>query len=103
MSIANQLNDNMSIVADILERSEKARDDDKRLYAIYLKDYTPIGNMAGVNGVDVLKVLLRPDVATPETITRCRRKLQEKGLYWGEKKLKRQQDAEEVSLWATQN
>lgn len=37
---------------------------------------------------------------TMESITRCRRKYQESGLYVGENRKERLQEAEDVRLWA---
>lgn len=99
--MTKDMDQSMKIVSDILEKRPGARDDDKLLYALYLYNFTDIGDLH--NASRLVAAICHEDTLAPETITRARRKLQEKGLFWGKRKEKREHRAKDISLWSQNN
>jgi hypothetical protein len=87
MSVKNQ-------VAEVLDRSQPARDEDRILISEFYRKWHPefIHNGCWVNVDNIVKL------TSPETITRIRRKFQEEGKYEAspEVKLKRKGREEKV-------
>jgi hypothetical protein len=62
-------------VKSMLTKYPVLRDSDERLLANIWKIY--VGDLTWVNGEDILKMLAKGELPSYESISRCRRKLQE--------------------------
>lgn len=60
----------------LLETYPKLRDNDVRLVASYY--YNNISNINQMSAIDFLQIMVNGNLPSPDTITRARRKLQEK-------------------------
>lgn len=60
----------------LLETYPKLRDNDVRLVASYY--YNNISNINQISAIDFLQIMVNGNLPSPDTITRARRKLQEK-------------------------
>lgn len=100
MTTAAELRTSMQKVAEILKESERARDDDKYLWLVYLFRYTNFRKSDLHSPEAFAKRVLEHDIPSSDTISRCRRKIQEGGLYWGEKRKARMNNAVAISDWA---
>ena len=60
----------------LLEAYPKLRDNDVRLVATYY--YNNIANINQMSAIDFLEVMVNGNLPSPDTITRARRKIQEK-------------------------
>lgn len=72
----------------LLETYPKLRDNDVRLVATYY--YNNIANINQMSAVNLLDIMVNGNLPSPDTITRARRKIQEKhpelrGVKYGEK------------------
>lgn len=63
-------------VKNLLEAYPKLRDNDVRLVASYY--YNNISNINQMSAINLLEVMVNGNLPSPDTITRARRKLQEK-------------------------
>ena len=82
-------------VEKFLTRYPALRDNDEKLMANIWGTY--IGNLEHYNGKDILRMLSNRELPSYESISRCRRKLQElHPLLRGEKWEKRHSRAEEI-------
>lgn len=97
----DHLNTTRDRVEHILKTHEATRDSDKLLWITYIRIFL------GIKRTDTCEILfnkiLNKEVPTFETLSRCRRKLQEKGFYQGKRYGHRQQLAEDVSNWAVED
>ena len=71
----------------ILKESKPARDSDKVLWAIYVYKYLNVRPDTRMD--ELVSMILDGNVPTFETISRARRKIQEKGKYAGSRKKER--------------
>ena len=60
----------------LLETYPKLRDNDVRLVASYY--YNNISNINQISAIDFLQIMVNGNLPSPDTITRARRKIQEK-------------------------
>ena len=60
----------------LLETYPKLRDNDVRLVASYY--YNNISNINQMSAIDFLQIMVNGNLPSPDTITRARRKIQEK-------------------------
>ena len=60
----------------LLEAYPKSRDNDVRLVASYY--YNNIANINQMSAIELLEVMVNGNLPSPDTITRARRKIQEK-------------------------
>ena len=60
----------------LLETYPKLRDNDVRLVASYY--YNNISNINQISAIDLLQIMVNGNLPSPDTITRARRKIQEK-------------------------
>lgn len=92
-----QIKTNYHKVEHILKTCPDTRDNDQLLYLEYLREFKDLGRKIGNNNFDILKyILLHKDTASMESITRARRKIQEKGIYQSNKKEKRRKNEKEI-------
>lgn len=79
----------------LLNKYPPTRDCDKKLWLAYLFEYHNLQGLIGKdNYIKLRNLILNSDTVTMESVTRCRRKFQEQGLYVGTKrneKLKEQE------------
>lgn len=79
-----KIRDTAEVVKAILEKNEKARDDDNLLICLVVQEYGKIDKLNGGKGFScnfpfyaILDYINKGKIPTLETITRCRRKTQE--------------------------
>ena len=85
----------------ILSNYPTLRDSDKKLWLGYLNLYHGLRKKIGEESYSILKeIILSDSTPTMESIRRIRQKLQENGLYQGEKRIQRLKEAEKVRRWA---
>ena len=87
-----------SVIEDVekfLTKYPPLRDDDERLMANIWMSH--IGNLESQNGADILRMLAKHKLPSYESVSRCRRKIQEiKPKLRGEKWAKRQTRAKKI-------
>lgn len=89
-------------VEKILAEHERARDCDKFLYMVYLRTFVDGKKIYNANFDEFARYICSGDVPIPESISRVRRKIQEEGLYHGEKRKARLAKAKPVAEWSQQ-
>ena len=87
------MRDYLNVVENILKNHADARDDDFRLYGWVCKKVCP--DVMNLQFKQVLWQNKELDLPTYETITRCRRKLQEKHPEYRGKKYNRRMEEQE--------
>jgi|TARA_Y100000310_G_scaffold80137_1_gene76815 hypothetical protein len=87
-----------SVIDDVekfLTKYPPLRDDDERLMANIWMSH--IGNLESQNGADILRMLAKHKLPSYESVSRCRRKIQElKPELRGEKWVQRQKRAKKI-------
>ena len=87
-----------SVIDDVekfLTKYPPLRDDDERLMANIWMSH--IGNLESQNGADILRMLAKHQLPSYESVSRCRRKIQElKPELRGEKWVQRQKRAKKI-------
>ncbi len=84
----------------LLEAYPKLRDNDVRLVASYY--YNNIANINQMSAIELLEVMVNGNLPSPDTITRARRKIQEKhtelrGVKYEEKQMLEKQVRENIN------
>ena len=84
-------------VRELLSKYPQARDDDTVLYFMFAREYTNLMGFRVESPGQFANRVLRSEMPPSETLSRCRRKIQnEEGLYHGSRQAKRKAAAEEV-------
>lgn len=95
------LDKSMDKVEFLLGKYPELRDDDKKLWIAYLNIFHDLEKMIGRDAFIILKgILYDPNTPIMESISRARRKIQEKGLHQGEKRDQRMGEERNVRKWA---
>lgn len=84
----------------LLETYPKLRDNDTRLVASYY--YNNISNINQMSAINLLEVMVNGNLPSPDTITRARRKIQEKhpelrGVKYAERQKLEKQVRQEIN------
>ena len=98
MGIAKQISIVEKKVEYLLQYYPKARDNDRWLYYAYLRSFHPELRNAKFNSFDDFAeaIVNNPEIPESESIRRCRQKIQERGLYRGEKYIERHKEEKKV-------
>lgn len=97
MRMSEAINTCQNKVEKILEKYPVTRDSDKLLWLSYLVLHHDLKLSMGEQAYAVFKkILLNEKTPTMESVTRARRKIQESGLYQGEKRQERLEESETV-------
>lgn len=81
----------------ILENFPDTRDSDKLLWLAYLVIFHGLKDKIGTdNYLRLRTIIMDTETCTMESITRCRRKIQESGLFEGENRAQRLEEQEQV-------
>lgn len=84
-------------VEKLLSTYPETRDSDKLLWLAYMAMYCQLKSVANCEGYQgVKRILMHKDTPPFESITRARRKIQERGLYVGKLREKRLDEADKV-------
>tara|TARA_R100000008_G_scaffold71022_1_gene48752 strand:+ start:2687 stop:3091 length:405 start_codon:yes stop_codon:yes gene_type:complete len=80
-----------------LKKSKELRDSDERLMANIWGKYIGMDSLKYYNGIDILKLLAKGELPSYESISRCRRKLQQecpelRGSKWTSRQVNAQRD-----------
>lgn len=91
-------------VAWILNKYPNTRDSDKLLWIAYLVTYHDLRNQIGDEAYNKMKsIIMDKNTASMESVRRVRQKLQEDGLYLGENRKQRLDEADEVREYFKNN
>ena len=90
MKMSDSIKYASSKVQILLAKFPQLRDSDKLLWLAYLCHYHNLRNEIGLENYEKLKtIVMNEKTPTMESITRARRKIQENGLYQGNKRQER--------------
>lgn len=93
---AHQILKSKDKVEKILKVSTEARDSDSMLWLMYMANHHDLIRVLGREAFNNLRMFLRSNVPSFETIGRVRRKFQEQGLYTTTKRQYKMKETKKV-------